>query len=321
MRILLSKESKIRLLNKLKEKHNVSKNKELLAKINITKSQLDKWIYNHNTYLPEKIIPEDSIGELEIVDKQEDKWGQIKGGKKTHKIILKKYGKKEIKKRQKNGGIKSAQNKDIKSQKELKININSEKFLEIYGALLGDGWLSSLSYKYKKGIWLIGISGHSEHDYEYLKYLAKIIKETLNKEPKLKYKKDSKGIEILFYSKQIIKFLNKELNFPIGLKENLEIHSTIASDWEKIKHTIRGLFDTDGCFYFDKTPAGKPYPCISIHMKAPKLLKQISEQLTKQGYKPQLTSEKIILKGSIQVNKFKTEIGSNNPKHTNKMSL
>ncbi|GEM_PF-6137817 len=77
-----------------------------------------------------------------------------------------------------------------------------------------------------------------------------------NRHPSIYKRKDSLGLELVFGYKNLIKKLNEEFKFPIGLKNNLSIPENIVHDWEKLKHVIRGLFDTDGSLYFDVTPVG-----------------------------------------------------------------
>lgn len=200
-------------------------------------------------------------------------------------------------------------------------------FLEFYGALLGDGWLSSLSYNYKnkKSLWWVGISGHSILDKEYLMFLKEIINTLFNKQTMIKYKKSKKGMEILFCHKQLILFMNKKLGFPIGKKINLKIYKNFSNNWGKMKYIIRGLFDTDGCFYLEKTSSGKGYPCIFISMKSPILIRQVYDILISNGFKlgyriKDGDMHTITLKGNEQLDKWMNEIGSSNQKHTNKIN-
>ncbi|MBS3090618.1 hypothetical protein J4433_02505 [Candidatus Pacearchaeota archaeon] len=313
MRILLSKTSRMRLFGYLKQKNKVETLSQLSQKLGIPFSTLDKWLHNPKRYVPREIIP--SNLNLEIIDERPDNWGQIKGGQETYRVLVQKYGIKEIKKRQLKGAMISALIREEKAKNNLRIDIEDPLFLEFYGALLGDGWLSSLSYAYKKRIWLIGISGHSELDKAYLLFLKEIIKKLFNKKVAIKYKNDCKGMEILCYHKQLILFMNKELEFPIGKKVNLRIKDSLANDWNKIKYVIRGIFDTDGSFYLDKTPSGNPYPIITISMKSPFLLAQLNKQLLANNFKVRFREYELILKGSIQVTKWMREIGSSNPKH------
>jgi len=115
-------------------------------------------------------------------------------------------------------------------------------------------------------------------------FLGDIINKLFIRKFTTKYKKNKDAMEIIFSYKYLILFMNKELGFPIGKKINLKIDNRIVKDWSKLKYTIRGIFDTDGCFYLDKTPVGRPYPCISISMKAPILIKQIYSSLIDMGF-------------------------------------
>lgn len=317
MRILLSEISKRKLLRLLLEHYTVKTRKQLSEKLQVPLGTLEKWFYNKALYISEEYIPAELIRHLEIIDRQDDNWGRVKGGKKTYRVILDKYGKQEIQKRQIAGGAASALQREQKVKNEFKIDSESAEFLELYGALLGDGWLSALHYpnKQKKHIWLAGISGHKTLDEKYHLYLKEVIRKILGREAYLKCKKESNGRELLLFHKQFILFMNQKFEFPIGQKNNLHIESSAAEKWEKMKPIMRGVFDTDGCFYLDRTPASRPYPCISITMSSPLLLKQMHTQLRAHDFKAFITKNKLMLKGSIQVNKWMSEIGSSNPKH------
>ena len=316
MRILLSEESKIKLFNFLKEKENCNSLKKLANLKNIPLKTLQSWLYEKGRYFPESFIPSEIKNNLEIIDKKENNWGKIKGGEKTYQIILKKYGIEEIRKRQSNGG-KRAAHLIKKRQEPIVLDLNNSAFLELYGVLLGDGWLSKLNYK-GKTIWLIGVSGNGTSDRDFFSYLKNNIHFLFKRVPYQKERPNYNSIELNFSHKMLVAALNKELDFPIGKKINLKIHPKIyVLGYDKVKHVIRGIFDTDGCFYLDKTPVGRPYPCISLTMKAPILMKQVHDLLLSEGFKVyhyhSNKIDKIILKGSIQVRKWLKEIGSSNP--------
>lgn len=323
MRILLSKSSKEKLFKFLKEKNNVNNLNQLSKKILISPNTLQKWFYFDKRYVPEKFIPDEIKNNLEILDKRENNWGSIKGGKRTYQVILEKYGIKEIKRRQIKGG-QVAKKIQMMNEKEFEIDINNILFLEFYGVLLGDGWLSQLKYK-NKNIWLVGVSGDKRLDKEFFLYLNKNIKNLFNRNAYIKERKDSNGMELNFCHKMLIKSLNKNLDFPIGEKLDLKINDKVYNlGYEKMKNVIRGIFDTDGSFFFDKTPVGKPYPCINITMKAPRLIKQVYDLLIREGFKVQYDKhrspiEQLKLKGMKQLNKWMQEIGSSNQRHLRKI--
>lgn len=326
MRILIDKQSKGILFEELKKKYNSKNLIELSVKLRINENTLSHWFYDSSRYIPDNFVPLEVRDKIKIIDIQEENWGRVKGGKKTYKIIIKKYGQEEIRKRQSNGGKESlSKNRLIKySEEKLTFGLDDPIFLEFYGVLLGDGWISNLRYKNKE-INIIGISGHYKLDREFFVYLKEKIRLLFNRKAYLKERLKYNSIELSFGHKKLINFLNKKLNFPIGKKINLKIHNEIYNaGFNKMKYVIRGIFDTDGSFYLDRTPAGKPYPCISIKMKAPKLIDQIRDTLLKEEYKVieySLGEQKQIkLKGMIQLEKWMRYIGSSNPKHQNKIA-
>jgi hypothetical protein len=79
MRILLTEKSRNNLFEFLKKRHGAKTLKELSEKIDVPFKTLQKWRLGTG-YLPSKIIPED-LTSLNVIDKQEDNWGQVKGGK------------------------------------------------------------------------------------------------------------------------------------------------------------------------------------------------------------------------------------------------
>ena len=153
MRLVISSESKKKLFNLLKEKYLVKSISELSNKLKISKKTLQGWFYSNKT-IPSNLIDQSFLSKIEIIDKREDNWGQIKGAKEGYKELLKKYGSKEVKRKQALGGINAAKTKE-KLQEPLKIDLENPLFLELYGSLLGDGWLSNFN-KGDKKVWIIG---------------------------------------------------------------------------------------------------------------------------------------------------------------------
>lgn len=323
MRVLLSPNSKKELYDFLKTKYSCSSGRSLSLKIKVPYGTLKNWFQEEKRYIPKEIIPLEVINKTKILDEQKDNWGVTKGGRNSYKMIVKKYGISEIRKRQSNGGKKAAR---LKVELEPLIDNNvifNPLFLEFYGALLGDGWLSKLNYK-KKTIRIIGLCGHISLDREYLLSWKKNITSMFNRDPYIKYIQKDNGMQLIFGHLNLFKFLNENLKFPIGKKENLHLTKDLKIlGFENLKYIIRGIFDTDGCFYFDKTPANKPYPCLSITMKEPLLMEQIYSILIARGFKvyhyKSERIQKLILKGSKQLKKWMVEIGSSNPYKFNKM--
>ncbi len=311
MQILLTKENRIKLFKELSDFNSCRTMKQLSKKIKIPYKTLQHWKYGKD-YITKDKIPITILEKLEIIREKENNWGQKKGGKKTYQIILQKYGQEEIKKRQKKGGKNSRKNKT--SDKNFKIDLDNEFILEFYGALLGDGWISHFKQK-NKNIYLFGFSGDLNKDKRYHVYLQQIIKKHFFRKGYVREKKRN-ARELVFCHEDLFYFFKNFLLFPIGKKHNLKIHKQELLQPEKFKYILKGIFDTDGSFYLDKE-----YPCISIQMKAPKLISQINNFLKNEGFKPQYMKQKnmITLKGKKQINKWIKEIGMSNERHIKKM--
>lgn len=203
------------------------------------------------------------------------------------------------------------------------LDLDNSLVLEFYGALLGDGWLTSRTYytprKYLQSI--VGMSGHSINDREYLLFIKDIMALFFHQEPRVTYKRKQKAMEVRLYNKEAVSYLHNLYNFPFSYKpRNLRIKNDIVNKWDRLQHVIRGIFDTDGSFYFDKDPLGKPYPIISITMRAPLLLSQIEGELLKRGFRLSRYYYEIKLKGTKQLKKWMSEIGSSNPHHKDKIN-
>jgi len=322
MRILLSQNSKKRLLVLLKNKYNSKTINELSVKINSSPKTIQSWFYLKERYIPENIIEDKWYDELKIIEKKENNWGAIKGGKESYSKIVDRVGLSGVKKYQSKGGKKAALAKSRLERKKFKINIKDTLFLEFYGILLGDGWISNFKSKNKK-VWIIGISSNLNLDKEFTDYYRDLVFKLFNRKGTIRIKRDHNVSEFIFWHKFLLKYLNKKLRFPIGKKENIQLPTKIRGlPFHKLKYVIRGLFDTDGSFYLEKDKKGiNSYPIISFHMGYPKMVKQIYEILKNKGFKVSHDKKNNILKikGREQLKKWMNEIGSSNNYKLNKI--
>lgn len=322
MRVLLDEFSKRELFKLLKNKYNSNTIQELSKEINIPVKTLQAWFYLKERYIPESIIDQ-NFKNLKIIDKKEDNWGMKKGGFVSYNKIIDKKGIKRFRQMQSLGGKRASKTKELISLSEFNIDLNDPLFLEFYGNILGDGWLSNFNSGNKK-VWLIGMCGNLSEDKELMKNYMFIIEKIFNRKRKVREKKESNVIELVFSHKHLLKYMNEKLKFPIGQKENLYIHKSVTSlGFGKIKYVIKGIFDTDGTFYLQRNRKGIPsFPVIAIHMNELKLIKQIGEVLTGEDFKVNYSDngKMIRIHGREQLQKWMNEIGSSNPKHTNKIN-
>lgn len=322
MRLLLSKMSKKKLFDLLKDKYEAKSIRELSVKSNFQIKTLQSWFYLKERYISDEIIDKSWFNKLDVLDVKEDKWGMIKGGKNAYSKAIRELGIVGVKKQQALGGKMAAITKEKLEKERFHINFDDPLFLEFYGILLGDGWLSNFKVKNKK-VWLVGISSNLKLDKGFVDYYRAIVQKLFNRKGTVTIKPKNNVYEFIFGHKFLLKYLNKKLEFPVGKKENLKISSYVYSlGFNKLKYVLRGIFDTDGSFYLGKNNRRIPYyPIISIHMKAPKLIKQIQEGLNDKGFKIvyDRKNNMLKLKGRHQLKKWLDEIGSSNPYKLNKM--
>jgi len=204
-----------------------------------------------------------------------------------------------------------------KKSLRLKVDFKNKLFLEFYGALLGNGWLSAYKCgKLKKRRWIIGFSGDIKKDREYIKRINKIVKRLFKREGYIKYKPKYGGIELNIGHKELIHLLNRKLNFPIGLKKNLKIDNKLLKDWNSTKYIIRGLFDTDGGLFFDKDKRYKKiYPIVDITTTSKALIKQLVSILKKHDFKVIENYKGVRMKGESQMKRWFKEIQPKNSRH------
>jgi len=230
--------------------------------------------------------------------------------------------------------------KRLNLMKEIEIKKSQmPEIAEIIGAFIGDGWIeSNLSSLY--------ITGHFTEDKAYYdEYLAKLFSKNLG-QIKIKNFHYWSVYGIVSYNPIIIKKALR-LGFQYGKKAYVAkipewiLHS---NDKKVYAAVIRGIFDTDGCFYCGKSYAPTSVEWKRTHNYIPhiffsscslELINQIKLLLTffeiktiikirKAGIfngKKQKELYNLIITKKNDVIKFFNEIGSSNPKHATKYEI
>jgi len=205
------------------------------------------------------------------------------------------------------------------------LKINSE-LCELVGAFIGDGYLS----KYGKNGIVVGLTGNAILDEEYLKiHLVSIVKRHFpSAKPSFSYRKDENTLQVRFYSKKLAQFL-LSLGFMPGIKtRTVKIPSIIEQDKQLLYATIRGIFDTDGCLFFDnRKKYEKPYPRITIQVASIALIIQLEKHLSSEFSlyvdKSNRDGKRNTLEiyGHEQLERFLKQIGFSNKRHMSKVAL
>lgn len=204
------------------------------------------------------------------------------------------------------------------------IRLNDE-MCEFVGAFIGDGYLS----RYGKEGLVVGITGNADLDEEYIKnHLAPLVKKHFpSVNPSFSYKKDENTLQLRFYSKELSHFL-LSLGFLPGVKtRTVKIPSLIEEDKKLLYSTIRGIFDTDGCLFFDKRSSYKnPYPRIVIQVASIPLISQLEKHLSSEFSlyvdKSNRDGKRNTLEiyGHQQLQRFLKLIGFSNKRHLSKIA-
>ncbi len=194
-----------------------------------------------------------------------------------------------------------------------------EKFCEFYGALMGDGCLSSFKVRDRK-FNVVRLDGHKENDYDYFNNVLKtLIKDVFDKDVSIRFRKNYNIVFIYFQSPEIFNIL-KSTGFPVGKKGEIRIPKNLLNlDWKITKCIIRGLIDTDGCVYFTKNGSETySYPAIDFRSISQTLINQMYELLKRNGFNPYKRYTHLILYGKNNFDKWLSEIGFSNFNHISK---
>ncbi len=199
--------------------------------------------------------------------------------------------------------------------KKIKIPRKSKLLAEFIGILLGDGNIS----KYHIGITL------SSEERNYITYVKKIIKKLFGVNPSIHKHKLANAVTITVNRKALVLFC-QEFGFESGNKitHQVDIPIWIKKNRAYSRECIRGLFDTDGCFFaHNYIVGGKTYSYLKIAFTSASipLVLSVREILINFGFNVRISNnyQDIRIEDSKYVLKYIKEIGSHNEKHLQKI--
>src|SRR3989344_697575 len=155
---------------------------------------------------------------------------------------------------------------------------------EFIGIMIGDG---CLLYYPEYGIYGIEITGNAIEERDYYERIREFIIREFHLKPRVyvKHLKNGDGLKLIVYSK---KLAEKVMSYGITRNKTFTIMiSQEMLSWDKSKHILRGILETDGCLYFSKskTSLGKPsYPRLEIKTASDRLARQIEVLLRENGF-------------------------------------
>lgn len=185
---------------------------------------------------------------------------------------------------------------------------------EFIGILLGDGGISSRQ---------VTITLHKSDDRDYAYYVSDLILKIFNIVAVPKERKNQNVNIIVLSRTLLIEFLNS-MGIRVGskIRSQARVPSWIEDSVHYKRKCVRGLFDTDGCFYIDRhLIKGKIYKNAGMNFtnRSVPLLRFFNNTLTQMGFVPTQTSKYcVVLRKGADIVRYFGEIGSSNPKHLNK---
>ncbi len=198
---------------------------------------------------------------------------------------------------------------------------------EFIGVLIGDGCL--MDYPHLRA-YRVEITGNVVEERDYYEKISSFLQAEFSLKPKVftrTYNDGSRGLKLLVNNKKFVSFLKNEYGFTNNKTYTVEIPNHLMT-WEKSKHILRGIFETDGCLYFSKSrvTTNKPtYPRLEITTVSIKLANQIIKILKENGFSVQnhknRSSTVIYLSGEEMLQKWINEIGFSSNKNWSKYLL
>ncbi|MBT3398034.1 hypothetical protein HOA55_02230 [archaeon] len=227
-----------------------------------------------------------------IVDKLHNNWGRVKGGRLS----------------------------SGKTIKNIDFPVESEKFAEFYGAMLGDGNLNRTK-GYRVGTYMARIVGDRKLDYEYhINYLKPLMEELFGLVVRIGGYGNG-AIHITIYSKLLVDFLeNKGFKPGDKIKNKLNIPDWIKKNDDFLRACLRGLFDTDGGMY----QLNDQKTCqIAFTNHNFTLLNDVRDSLIKLGIVPSkiVSGRRVYITKKSELQKFLKLIGFSNPRHSKKIGM
>jgi len=200
-------------------------------------------------------------------------------------------------------------------RKKIHLPKKSRHLSELFGIILGDGGLS--------GNHQLTISFNRETDKEYSLYLKNILRKLFLVDCNIHFRKNNLGADIVVSSSNLINFLLKH-GLVVGnkVRNQVDIPGWINRKKDYQKACLRGLIDTDGSFYHHKYYCnGKKYNYLKLCFasRSKPLLNSVWRILKEFNFNAYMHGDQVFINSRLGIKKYFEEIGSNNPKHSNKI--
>ena len=257
--------------------NNFKSQKEFADVCGVNKRTVCNWAHERSL-LPKSVFsmicnrfPHYQRFENFVLEELPSNWGAVKGGKKGIVALRKKYGPVQFSEWRRETAI-CDNLKEHAIQKRIKSKVDfNENLSELVGAYLGDGTLTSR---------FIRFYGDKRFDIDYLRYLAKLVKEVFNVDSIVRIKPYNNLAYLEVSSTSLAKFFEKNLGLKPGdkIRNDSKIPRKILSSESLAIACLRGLVDTDG-----SVSKRGSYLCLEFTSHNKVLLDQVYKLATRLG--------------------------------------
>lgn len=246
-------------------------------------------------------------------------WSTKKAAKLGGQALIRKYGKLCVSEEKRKKGwynwwqtkgylLENIRNKPIK----VICPKYSTKLAELMGIIIGDGSITDYQ---------ITITLNNKDDKKYASFVIKLIEDLLKLKPSSNFRESV--INIVISRKKLVEYFQ-----AIGLKKGNKIRQMVdIPEWIKNSPDyslacIRGLVDTDGCFYKHKYRVNNKwysYDKINFTSRSLKLIQSVKKIMMRIGLNPMVDRRGDIRLNSMKdIKRYLKIVGSHNPKHIKK---
>mgnify|MGYP001562942392 CR=1 FL=1 len=204
---------------------------------------------------------------------------------------------------------------------------NDKRIAEFIGIMLGDGSISIYKTHAHKKIKIhrrIKVTLDSRNK-GYIKHVSELMKEVLDVEPRINYKKTENAVDIATHRRDKLNYILNELKLKLSPKWNNMVIPKFYFNSYHGKFILKGLFDTDGCLSIFKNNS-QVYPRIEIRLCPSPAQGQISKILSDLNFnfkiqKLERGKTRIRISGETELKRWFETIGSSNPIHLEKAKI
>jgi hypothetical protein len=202
------------------------------------------------------------------------------------------------------------------NKKTVRLPKLSKELAEFAGIMIGDGRMTKFQ---------IIITLDKIKDKDYSKFVSSMMASLFETPASIYYLNNKSALRLVISSVDLVKYCSEILGLKIGnkLAQGLDIPDWIQCSKVYSAACVRGIYDTDGCFFLEKhyyKDKFYSYPRVNFVTGSPKLSKSIYRILFNLKLEPRIRRDGIAiqLENKAKICNYFRTVGTHNPKHWNK---